>query len=109
MTNNQIILENFGGVNANSLCQLLNNDDDNDHPDDEPNIVQMSSYYDDDIICSRIKEIHSVFLSLNCQSINAKFVQRNIKVQQLNSNGCECSAMCLQETWLSSDSEYLTF
>ena len=48
MTNNQNVLEHFGGVDANSLCQLLNNNDDNGHPDDEPNIVQMSSYYDDD-------------------------------------------------------------
>ena len=48
MADNQLILENFGGVDANSLCQLLNNTYDNDHPDDEPNIVQMSSYYDDD-------------------------------------------------------------
>ncbi len=48
MTNNRNVLENFGGVDANSLCRLLNNNDDNGHPDDEPNIVQMSSYYDDD-------------------------------------------------------------
>ena len=64
MTNNQNVLENFGGVDANSLCQLLlNNNDDNDHPDDEPNIVQMSSYYDDDSLNNlfKEKEIHSVF------------------------------------------------
>ena len=48
MTNNQTVLGKLGGVDANSLCQLLNNNDDNDYPDDEPNIVQMSSYYDDD-------------------------------------------------------------
>ena len=42
MTNNQNVLENFGGLDANSLCRLLNNNDDNGHPDDEPNIVQMS-------------------------------------------------------------------
>ena len=45
MTNNQNVLENFGGVDANSLCRLLNNNDDNGNPDDEPNIVQMSPYY----------------------------------------------------------------
>ena len=44
-------------------------------------------------------------LSLNCQSINAKFDQLNIKVQQLKSNGYEFSAIGLQKTWLFSDSD----
>ena len=88
MTNNQNVLENFGGVDANSLCQLLNNND-NDHPDDEPNIVQLSSYYDDDSLNNLFKDKGNSFciLSLNCQSINAKFDQLNIKVQQLKSKG----------------------
>ena len=111
MINNQNVLENFGGVNANSLCQLLNNNDDNDNPDDEPNIVQMSSYYDDDSLNNLFKDKGNSFciLSLNCQSINAKFDQLNIKVQQLKSNGYEFSAICLQETWLSSDSDTSLF
>ena len=37
---NQLILEHFGGVDANSLCNLDNLD--------EPDILQLSSYYDDD-------------------------------------------------------------
>ena len=32
MTNNQNVLDNFGGVDANSLCRLLNNNYDNGHP-----------------------------------------------------------------------------
>ena len=44
-------------------------------------------------------------LSLNCQSLNAKIDQINIKLQQLKSNGHEFSAICLQETWLSEDSD----
>ena len=111
MTNNQNVLEHFGGVDANSLCRLLNNNDDNGHPDDEPNIVQMSSYYDDDSLNNLFKDKENSFciLSLNCQSINAKFDQLNIKVQQLKSNGYEFSAICLQETWLSSDSDTSLF
>ena len=107
MTNNQNVLDNFGGVDANSLCRLLNNNYDNGHPDDEPNIVQISSYYDDDSFKNLVKDKGNSFciLSLNCQSINAKFVQLTIKVQQLNSNGYEFSAICLQETRLSSDSD----
>ena len=111
MTNNQNVLEHFGGVNANSLCQLLNNNDDNDHQDDEPNIMQISSYYDDDSLNNLFKDKVNSFsiLSLNCQSINAKFDQLNIKVQQLKSNGYKFSAICLQETWLSSDSDTSLF
>ena len=111
MTNNQNVLEHFGGVNANSLCQLLNNNDDNDHQDDEPNSMQISSYYDDDSLNNLFKDKENSFSipSLNCQSINAKFDQLNIKVQQLKSNGYEFSAICLQETWLSSDSDTSLF
>ena len=97
MTNNPNVLEIFGGENTNSLCQLLNNNDDNDYPDDEPNIVQMSSYYDDDSLNNLFKDKGNAFciLGLNCQSINAKFDQLNIKVQQLKSNGYEFSAIWL--------------
>ena len=111
MTNNHNVLEHFVGVNANSLCQLLNNNDDNDHQDDEPNIMQISSYYDDDSLNNLFKDKVNSFsiLSLNCQSINAKFDQLNIKVQQLKSNGYKFSAICLQETWLSSDSDTSLF
>ena len=102
MTNKQNVLENFGGVDANSLCQLLNNNDDNDNPDDEPNIVQRSSYYDDDSLNNLFKDKGNSFciLSLNCQSINAKFDQLNIEIQQLNSaqlayrkHGCPVTLM----------------
>ena len=105
-TNNQNVLEFFGGVDANSLCKLLNNNYDNDHPDDEPNIVQMSSYYDDDSLSNLFKDKGNSFciLSLNFRSSNGQFDQLNIKVQQLESNGHEFSAICLQEAWWSGDS-----
>ena len=102
---NQLILEHFGGVDANSLCNLLNNNLDNDHVSDEPDILQQSSYYDDDSLNNLFTEKADCFsiLSLNCQSLNAKFEQINIKIQQLQSKGHEFSAICLQETWLSDD------
>ena len=56
MTNNQNVLENCGSVDANSLCQLLNNNNGNDHTDDEPNNVQMWSYYDDDSLNNQFKK-----------------------------------------------------
>ena len=73
--------------------------------------MQISSYYDDDSLNNLFKDKVNSFsiLSLNCQSINAKFDQLNIKVQQLKSNGYKFSAICLQETWLSSDSDTSLF
>ena len=103
---NQLILEHFGGVDANSLCNLLNNNLDNDHVSDEPDILQLSSYYDDSLNTLFTDKADSFsILSLNCKSLNAKFEQINIKIQQLQSTGHEFSAICLQETWLSDDSD----
>ena len=48
-------------------------------------------------------------LNLNCQSINAKFDQINIKLQELKNNGYEFSAICLQETWLTDNSDISRF
>ena len=104
---NQLIIEHFGSVDANSLCNLLNNNLDNDHVSDEPDILQLSSYCDDDSLNTLFTDKADSFsiLSLNCQSLNAKFEQINIKIQQLQSKRYEFSAICLQETWLSDDSD----
>ena len=86
---NQLIIEHFGGVDANSLCNLLNNNLDNDHISDEPDILQLSAYYDDDSLSTLFTDKADSFsiLSLNYQSLNAKFEQINIKIQQLQSKG----------------------
>ena len=44
-------------------------------------------------------------LSLNIQSINAKFDQLRNILEGLESQNCEFSAICLQETWLSEASD----
>ena len=111
MALDHIFLEHFGGVDSNSLCYLLNNNvprnNNVDIIDVEPDIMQHSSYHDDDSLTDVFEAKSDVFsiLSLNCQSLNAKIDQINIKLQQLKSNGHEFSAICLQETWLSEDSD----
>ena len=45
------------------------------------------------------------FLSLNCASIDAKFDQLTIKLQQLKNNGVDITAICIQETWLANNSD----
>ena len=111
MALDQLFLEQFGGVDSNSLCYLLNNNIPRNNNvniiDVEPDVMQHSSYHDDASLSNLFEARADVFsiLSLNCQSINAKIDQINIKLQQLKSNGHEFSAICLQETWLSEDSD----
>ena len=113
MVNDQVFLEQFGGVLNNSLHHLLNNNlaMNNENRADEPEIMQHSSYHDDHSLHNIFKDKSSCFsiLSLNCQSLNAKFDQINIKVQQLKSKGYEFNAICLQETWLSDNSNTSLF
>ena len=42
---------------------------------------------------------------MNFQSLNAKINQIKLKIEYLRENGVEFSAICLQETWLSDDSD----
>ena len=73
--------------------------------------MQISSYHDDNSLNNISKDKADSFsiLSLNCQCLTAKFDQINIKVQQLQSKGFEFDAICLQETWLSDDSDTSLF
>ena len=48
-------------------------------------------------------------LSLNIQSINAKFDQLKILLHLIQENICHISAICLQETWLRHDSNNASF
>ena len=102
--NNDNVLEQFGDVEANSLCRLLNTNLHHDHIADELDDMQLSSYK-----LFKYKSDSFSILGLNCQCLNAKFDQISIMVQQLKSKGYEFDAICLQETWLSDDSDKLPF
>ena len=105
--NNDNVLEQFGGVETNSLCCLLNTNLHHDHIADELDVMQLSSYYGDDSLNKLFKYKSDSFsiLGLNCQCLNAKFDQISIMVQQLKSKDYEFDVICLQETWLSDDSD----
>ena len=63
------ILSNFGGVEHNDLINILQIDP------NEPQVIQHSSYYDMDGFNNLITNTKHYFsiLSINIQSINAKF------------------------------------
>ena len=97
---------NTGGVEANSFCRLLNTNLHHHHIADELDVMQLSSYYDDDSYkLFKYKSDSFSILGLNCQCLNAKFDQISIMVQQLKSKDYEFDVICLQETWLSEDSD----
>ena len=108
---NDNVLEQFGGVEANLLCRLLNTNLHHDHIADELDVMQLSSYYDDDDDDDSLNKLFKYksdsfsILGLNRQCLNAKFDQISITAQQVMSEGYEFDAICLQETWLSDDSD----
>ena len=69
-------------------------------------IKQSPYYYDADFIDLMIdKSTFFTVISLNCQSLNAKFQELQIYVENYMSKGCIPGMICLQETWLSEDSD----
>ena len=98
----------FGGLQRNSLNFLLNaKNNDQAINNDEIEIIKYSPYFDEIKLKNEFKDKTDTFkvLSLNCESINAKFDQLVIKLKQLACCGIEFSVICLQETWLSNTSD----
>ena len=93
-----------------SLNEILKNTNshDNDNPQDsECDLIMPSPYFNDETLISSLKAKAQNFstYSLNCQSLNAKIDQIKLKIEYLKENGVEFSVICLQETWLSDDSD----
>ena len=101
------ILRNVGGMHRNSLTHVLHFDDDTiDNDIGEFNIITHSPYYNDEKIINLFKDdTHNfIVLSLNIQSLRAKFDQLSVLLSHFE-NFFKISAICLQETWLSEDSD----
>ena len=101
------ILRNVGGMDKNSLTHVLNffeNDDDDNN--NELNMIKHSPYYNLEDFGKIISSKRDDFfiITLNVQSINAKHEQLNLLINNLNKY-CNIDAICLQETWLSSNSD----
>ena len=112
MVDDSNILMHFGGVDRNSLIRILNqNDEDQSIFYNEPSIIKNSPYYNDEKLIHELNTKTNNFniLSLNCESINSKFDQINITIEQFKRNGCIFSAICLQESWLTYDTDTSLF
>lgn len=98
-------MDSLNVINKVSLIDILNQGI-VDHEDHEPQILTTSLYYDIDQLNNIMNTKKQMFtiLSLNCQSINAKFEQLQIYIESLKDKNNYFSAICLQETWLHDES-----
>ena len=81
---------------------------DDNHDDHDIAIVKHSSYYTtDDFTNTRLATGSLNILSLNCQSINAKFNELQIFIEEMCHD--QFGVICLQESWLADNFEYSMF
>jgi hypothetical protein len=91
-----------------SLCDLIEGRFQNlMENENEPELLTPSLYYDNNSFIEILKSKQGKFkiLSLNCQSLNAKFNQLKIYIEDYRHSGDQIDMICLQETWLHNDSE----
>ena len=97
--NHSHILSEFGGEIRNNLNNLLLSGD----VDSDIDISSFSPYVSEKQLPNYVNEFKDNFsvLTLNCQSINAKFDKLQVILQYLiNDNKLHFSVIFLQETWL---------
>ena len=99
---NHDILKQFGGTLKHELNNVLKLDD--DHEDRERMAFIRSTYADFDNLPSMklTKKFSFYVLSINIQSIGAKFNNLIAFLSVLKENGIQVDLINLQETWLSS-------
>jgi hypothetical protein len=107
MNSNENTLASYGGVQANSLGNIVNYGGD----DEEANQFKASSYYSTDEYIGVLRDNKNNFnlISLNTQSLNAKYNKLVAFNELLNSEKVSFSALCLQESWLGSNADSSIF
>ena len=95
MANYNSFIHNTGLTEENSLVHLLDTLEDN-----EADVIEHSKYYDDVDFNNALQSYNSKIsmLSLNCQSISAKFDKFKLFLDDVN-NENPISIICIQETW----------
>ena len=104
------ILKHFGGLNSNDLVKTLQTSDtreDGLNTGDDSYYTCNSNYYDikgmSQFLLSNKGKLS--ILSLNIQSLNAKYDKLNLIIRDLQNMDLEFSFICLQETWLTKESD----
>ena len=99
MDTDEEILKQFGGMDTNNLNTVLGSFEDSE---DELQTFAHSPYYDLDSLTTTLTTYENNFtiLSINIQSIRAKFDRLNAILAHLENFDINFSAICIQETWL---------
>ena len=99
------ILHAFGGCMENDLANLIDADEENG----EIKVINHSPYYSLETVPQLLRNPENSFtmLSLNVQSINAKFSQLEIILAQLSVEKITIDSICIQETWIAPCDELL--
>ena len=104
---NEDVLKHFGGVSRNSLRNVFLHCDDLENSID---LISRSPYIKTEHLNDCLKE-HSddfIVLTLNIQSLNAKFNQLLILLNLLAESNIFIGAICLQETWITENNPDLS-
>ena len=94
------ILQQYGGVEANTLEKIVGSFSDDD---DEIDITKHSYYYSPYELPAFVNDEKLTdikILSLNSESLNAKFPQLQILISIWAEKGIFFDIICLQETWI---------
>ena len=95
----------------NGITCIVNNELDNNGDEDFPNFLTHSPYYDTDTAIEILSQKNETFkiISLNCQSLPAKYDQIKMYLEIYKNADIKFNDICLQETWLmdNSDTGYL--
>ena len=77
------------------------------HPMTVQSVISCSYMCESDIICKYRNSIKPSILSINIQSISAKFADLCSFISSLAANNCSPDIICLQEIWRIPGNEHL--
>ena len=99
------ILHNYGGVDHNSLSHILAG---SDNPETNNSLIHDSLYIDTEALSAFLTPLKDSFsvISLNIQSLNAKFDSLVPFLSELHDENFNFSALCFQETWVKDGNGY---
>ena len=95
-------LDNENLTIHNSLTHLLDFDDDYS---DLTNSIRPSMYYSEEDFMSELNPKSCTIMSLNCQSLHAKFTLIEILLDTFAANDTPIQVLCLQETWFENSNQ----
>ena len=97
------VLVNHGGAEDKNFANIINEDQD----EDEVNIIRHSPYYVPSNLPSELMNKDNAFsvLSLNAQSLFAKFSSLQATLELFASQHIRFPIICIQETWITDESQ----